>query len=62
MTSSQSGVITRTGWDVTVPRTGRQYFKWDLKIPKLEDRFEFDGGNPAPTKDGISYMDTGIDK
>ena len=62
VTSSQSGVITRTGWDVTVPRTGRQYFKWDLKIPKLEDRFEFDGGNPEPTKDGISYMDTGIDK
>ena len=61
MTSSQSGVMTHHGWDVTVPRTGRQFFKWDLKIPQLQDTFEFDGGNSQP-KDGITYMDTGINK
>lgn len=36
-TSSQSGVMTHKGWQVTVPRQGRQYFHWDLKIPKLKD-------------------------
>tara|TARA_B100001113_G_C21103770_1_gene619904 strand:- start:599 stop:1588 length:990 start_codon:yes stop_codon:yes gene_type:complete len=34
LTSSQSGVITRDGWQTEVPRRGRQYFSWDLKIPK----------------------------
>ena len=34
LTSSQSGVITRDGWQTEVPRRGRQYFTWDLKIPK----------------------------
>jgi len=36
-TSSQSGVINHNGWQVTVPRKGRHYFKWELKIPKLEE-------------------------
>ena len=36
-TSSQSGVTNHNGWQVTVPRRGRHYFKWELKIPKLEE-------------------------
>ena len=38
LTSSQSGVITRDGWQTEVPRRGRQYFSWDLKIPKTSGR------------------------
>ena len=38
LTSSQSGFITKEGWQTQVPRRGRQYFSWDLKIPKTSGR------------------------
>ena len=59
VTSSQSGVMTYNGWDVTVPRKGRQYFSWDLKIPKLGDTYTFGDGKPD---EGFTYADTGINK
>lgn len=33
VTSSQSGFITKDGWQTDVPRTGRQYFYADYKFP-----------------------------
>jgi len=38
LTSSQSGIITKDGWQTQVPRKGRQYFSWDLKIAKTGGR------------------------
>tara|TARA_B100001029_G_scaffold118113_1_gene97902 strand:- start:1058 stop:1936 length:879 start_codon:yes stop_codon:yes gene_type:complete len=34
-TSSQSGVVDYLGWKTNVPRTGRQYFYYDIDISEL---------------------------